>query len=106
MSDITLKLYNHYQRQGRQDLADAVLNLHKANERYSRLLEMYLGVSTILPLEGILEECDPYAPVDPDNEYGEIREQDHEDRADYMTPNEAYEDYAQSFGYDRAGGRL
>ena len=89
MSDLTLKLYNHYQRQGRQDLADAVLNLHKANERYTRLLEMYIGVDTIIPTDTLLELCD-YAEEEPQTRVTE----------------EDYEDYAQSIGYDRAEGGL
>lgn len=58
MSDITLKLYNHYQRQGKQDIADAVLNLHRANQRYTYLLEQYLGVDTIVPTEDLLMACE------------------------------------------------
>lgn len=95
MSDLTLKLYNHYQRQGRQDLADAVLNLHKANERYTRLLEMYLGVNTIIPTDTLLELCD----------YAEEEPQEFQEPQTRVT-EEDYEDYAQSFGYDRAEGGL
>ncbi len=87
MSDLTLKLYNHYQRQGKQDLADAVLNLDKATKRYTHLLDMYLGVNTIIPTETLLEMCE------------------YEEPQSRMT-EEDFEDFAQSFGYDRAEGGL